>query len=108
MSATLSKPLEQYFTAKNHHDLDAMLAPFSEQAVVKDEGREIRGRAAVRQWMEEATRKYRDTVEVIDVAEADGSTVVTGLVSGTFPGSPVQLHFAFSLEGGQIARLECW
>jgi hypothetical protein len=43
---------------------------------------------------------------VTDVAEADGKTVVTGLVSGTFPGSPVRLRFHFTIEGDKIARLE--
>jgi hypothetical protein len=108
MSAILPEPLAAYFAAKNRHDIDAMLAPFAEEAVVKDEGQERRGLAAIRQWMEETTRKYRDTVEVTDVAEAEGATVVTGLVSGNFPGSPAVLHFAFTLERGKIARLECW
>jgi ketosteroid isomerase-like protein len=106
MSATLPEPLSAYFAAKNRHDIDAMLAPFSADAVVKDEGRERRGRAAIREWMEETTRKYRDTVEVTGAIEADGSTVVTGLVSGSFPGSPAVLHFAFTLEGGKVVRLE--
>ena len=106
MSATLPEPLSVYFGAKNRHDIDAMLAPFSADAVVKDEGRERVGLAAIREWMEETTRKYRDTVEVTDVAEADGRTIVTGLVSGTFPGSPAQLRFAFTLEDGKIVRLE--
>jgi hypothetical protein len=106
MSATLPEPLSAYFAAKNRHDIDAMLAPFSEQAVVKDEGQERRGLAAIRAWMEQTTRKYRDTVEVTGAIEADGSTVVTGLVSGSFPGSPAVLHFAFTLEGGKVVRLE--
>jgi ketosteroid isomerase-like protein len=106
MPATLPAPLAAYFSAKNRHDIDAMLAPFSEQAVVKDEGQERRGRAAIREWMEETTRKYRVTVEVIDVAEADATTIVTGLVAGNFPGSPAQLRYSFHLDGGRIARLE--
>ena len=31
---------------------------------------------------------------------------MTALVSGTFPGSPAQLRFAFTLDGGEIARLD--
>jgi ketosteroid isomerase-like protein len=108
MSATLPEPLAAYFAAKNRHDIDAMLAPFAAHAVVKDEGQERRGLAAIRQWMEETTRKYRPTFEVTDIAEADGATVVTGLVSGTFPGSPAVLHFAFTLDDGKIAHLKCW
>jgi hypothetical protein len=105
MSA-LPEPLSAYFAAKNRHDIDAMLAPFAADAVVKDESRERRGHRAIREWMEETTRKYRDTVEVTGSIEADGSTVVTGLVSGSFPGSPAVLRFAFTLEGGKVVRLE--
>ena len=107
MSASLPEPLSAYFTAKNRHDIDGMLAPFSDQAVVEDEGREMRGLPAIRAWMEETTRKYRVTAEVTNVAEAAGRTVVTALVSGTFAGSPATIRFAFVLEGGKIAHLTC-
>jgi ketosteroid isomerase-like protein len=106
MSARLPDPLTTYFTAKNRHDIDAMLMPFSEEAVVKDEGQERRGHAAIREWMEETTRKYRVTVEVTDVVETDGKTIVTAMVSGNFPGSPARLRYAFTLGGGKVARLE--
>jgi hypothetical protein len=106
MSTTLPEPLSAYFDAKNRHDIDAMLAPFAADAVVKDEGEERRGLAAIRAWLEETTRKYRDTVEVTDVAEGGGRTVVTAMVSGTFPGSPVQLRFAFTIGNDRIGRLE--
>jgi hypothetical protein len=45
-------------------------------------------------------------VEVLDVAQTDGRTIVTGRVSGDFPNSPIQLHYVFSVNGGKIERLE--
>lgn len=106
MATSLPAPLSAYFAAANDHDIDAMLAPFAEEAVVEDEGRLRRGRAAIRQWMDETTRKYGVTVEVLDVAQTESKTVVTGLVSGNFPGSPARLHYAFAIDGEKIARLE--
>jgi hypothetical protein len=106
MPTTLPAPVAAYFSAKNKHDIDAMLAPFAETARVKDERKERVGRAAIRAWMDETTRKYRDTVTVIGVSEKDEKTVVTGRVAGDFPGSPVDLRYDFGLEGGKIARLE--
>jgi hypothetical protein len=106
MSTKLPEPIEAYFTATNRHDIDAMLAPFAETARVKDEGQERRGTAAIREWLEETTRKYNFTVAVLGTAEADGQTVVTGRVSGTFPGSPADLRHFFTLDGGKIAHLE--
>jgi hypothetical protein len=106
MSTTLPSPLQQYFMARNRHDIDAMLALFAETATVRDEGRVHAGRAAIRAWMEDTTGKYRPTAEVTGLT-ADGTTVrVAALVSGTFPGSPAALHFVFTVDGDRIERLE--
>jgi len=106
MSMDLPKPVAAYFAGSNAHDAGACVACFTDEAVVRDEGRERRGTAAIRAWKEEVTRKYRPAVEVIAVAQADGETVVTGRVSGNFPGSPVDLRYAFTLAGEKISRLE--
>ena len=83
-----------------------MLAPFTGAAIVMDEGQERRGLAVIREWMEETTGKYGVTVEVFDVAETTGNTMVTGRVFGNFPGSPVDLRYAFIRDGEKIVRLE--
>ena len=83
------------------------MACFSDTAIVHDEGRERRGRDAIRAWTQETDRKYHPKTEVLDVVTVAADTVlVTGRVSGTFPGSPVDLRYAFTLEGDKIARLQ--
>ena len=106
MSLELPEPVAAYFAGSNAHDAGACVACFADDVVVRDEGREWRGVAAVRAWKEEVSRKYRPSVEIIAVAEADGRTIVTGRVTGDFPGSPVDLRYAFTLAGEKIARLE--
>jgi len=106
MRKELPPPLAAYYEANNRHDIDAMVAPFAEDAVVRDEGREHHGRAAIRSWIEDTTRKYRVTVDIKQVGAADDRLIVSGLVSGDFPGSPAMLRYAFSLSGSKIARLE--
>jgi len=107
MNTKLPEALERYFRAVNEQDLDGMLAAFAEDAVVKDEGKTRRGQKAVREWIEEVTEKYHPKFELADVVdEGAGATVVTGLVSGTFPGSPVRLRYAFKIDAGKINRLE--
>ena len=106
MDAKLPRPLADYFSATNAHDVAAMSAPFAEHAVVKDEGREHRGLPEIREWMRETIRKYDVRVEPMEVREADSSTVVTGRVSGNFPGSPITLRYRFAFEGHGISRLE--
>ena len=107
MKTKLPEPLEAYFDAVDREDMDAMLTPFAASAVVKDEGKTRTGRVAVREWIEEVTEKYHPRFVIEDVVEEGGGTiVVTGLVSGTFPGSPVRLRYAFSLNAGEITHLE--
>ena len=106
MSKQLPLPLASYYEAKKQHDINGMLAPFAEDAVVKDEGQEHHGRAAIRSWMEHTTRKYRISVDVKQIEPVDDRLIVSGLVSGDFPGSPAMLRYAFTLSGSQIARLE--
>jgi Uncharacterized conserved protein len=106
MPTELPKPLAAYFAAVNTRDIDAMLAPFAESATVKDEGQERRGRAAIREWIVETTTKYGVTIEVLEVAGMAPNITVTGHVSGNFPGSPIDLRYAFILDGQRIARLE--
>jgi len=107
MTATkLAQPVADYIAAANAHDIDAATACFSRTAMVHDERRERRGITAIREWVVEVSEKYRPTVEVLGVAERDGRTVVTGRVSGNFPGSPVELRYAFTVTRGKIDRLE--
>ena len=39
-------------------------------------------------------------------ATTDGKTVVTGRVSGTVPGSPVEIRYALTPAGDKVSRLE--
>jgi ketosteroid isomerase-like protein len=107
MSVPLTPPLARYFAATNDRDVEGVLAVFAARAVVRDEGQDHRGAVAIRAWVEETIRKYDFTVAPTGVAELDdGTTVVTGLVSGNFQASPVSLRHAFTLDGERITRLE--
>jgi hypothetical protein len=102
----LPTPIAAYFKARNEFDIDAIVAAFEQNAVVKDENAEHRGLPAIRSWVEETTRKYHAKVEPTESRKSGGKTVVSGLVSGDFPGSPVSLEHAFTLSGQLISRLE--
>lgn len=107
MSVKLSSTLARYFAATNDHDVDGMLVLFTDRALVKDEGQDHRGSVAIRNWIRETIRKYDFKVEPTDVVELDDRTaVVTGMVSGNFPGSPLSLRHEFTLDGEKIAHLE--
>lgn len=105
-TTNLPRPVATYIAAANAQDTNAVAACFSEGAAVLDEGQNRQGTAAIREWAEEVSRKYHPTVEVIDVADTDGRTILAGRVSGEFVGSPVELRYVFTLNEGKIARLE--
>lgn len=106
MLPILPTPIATYFEAKNAHDIDAMLAVFSDQASVRDEGRDMVGHPAIRDWMEKTSRKYRVAVQPTAIDQPEAQSIVTATVSGTFPGSPVQLRFRFAIAGEKITHLE--
>ena len=104
MNTKLPQPIANYFQAANAHDTDALVAAFADDALVTDENREHRG-AAIREWSEHVNKEYKPGAEVIDIAQIGDTAVVTAMVSGTFPGSPIQLRYSFTLEGDKIATL---
>jgi len=105
MTVVLPSPVADYITAKNRHDIEAMLAPFAEDARVHDEGEVLQGREAIRGWMEETTRKYRVTVAPERLTQEGGVSVTSATVSGDFPGSPARLTYCFTLAADRIAAL---
>jgi SnoaL-like protein len=62
MPLDLPAPLPNYFASANAYDVDAMLSAFSDDAEIRDEGRHMIGRATIREWIDETTRKYRITI----------------------------------------------
>ena len=105
MTLDLPGPVAAYFAADTEGG-EAVGRCFTEDAVVKDEGRAHRGPAAIRRWKEDASTKYQYTSEPLACERRDGTVVVTSRLTGTFPGSPVSLRFVFVLEGDAIASLE--
>lgn len=101
----LPQPIADYFEADNQ-GTDTVVACFTPQAVVIDEGQMHKGLAAIAAWKTAASSEFSYAVEPIEVAQTDGRYVVTGNVSGAFPGSPVQLRYSFDLAEEKIARLE--
>jgi hypothetical protein len=104
MTLELPGPVAAYFAA-DKEDSGAVARCFTEAAVVEDEGRTHRGRAAIQNWKEEASARYQYTCEPFACEQRDGTVVVTSRLTGTFPGSPVNLRFFFALQGDKIASL---
>ncbi len=102
---SLPEPIADYFNA-DKRDGEAVARCFTTQAIVKDEGRTYSGLEAIRAWKTAASAKYTYTSEPFALEQKDGRYIVTSRLTGNFPGSPVDLRYAFRLERGKIANLE--
>lgn len=102
----LPAPIEAYFAA-DQLDGEAVSECFTQTAVVKDEESAYHGRAEIKQWKTESSKKYEYTSEPHTCEEKeDGTVVVTSTLTGNFPGSPVDLRFIFKLVVDKIESLE--
>ena len=108
MSLELPEPIDAYFAADRAErgDGEAAARCFTDDAVVRDEGSTYTGRAAIRKWKADSSNKYDYTSEPIGLEEQDGRIIVTSRVTGSFPGSPIDLRYFFGLDGDRIAFLE--
>ena len=106
MDITLPAPIDIYFASENAHDPSAIDRCFAADAIVRDEGRSIKGVAAIKAWRVETGEKYRHTVEPLGLSLQDGRVVVLSMISGEFPGSPIRLEHIFKIDGDRITSLE--
>lgn len=106
MTVQLPKAVAAYFAADRKGGAEATSHCFTPDAVVIDEGNRHVGRDAIRQWRTRASAQYTYTVEPFDLLEEGGRIVVASHLVGNFPGSPVDLRYAFELDGDRISRLE--
>ena len=95
-----------YLAAEQAKDSETLGQCFREDAVVRDEGREHRGVAAIRAWHREANAKFRYVVEPLEASVTGAAVVVRARVTGDFPGSPVEMRFNFTVSQDRIGSLE--
>ena len=77
-----------------------------DDAEVADEGNVRRGPDEIRAWREQTRSAYGYTAEVLGADVEDDSYIVATRLTGSFPGSPVEMPYRFTLRGGLIGRLE--
>lgn len=106
MTLSLPAPIAGYFSADASGDAGAVAAWFTQDAIVKDEGKEHRGLDAIRAWKANASHEYSYTTKPFAIEDEGDRLIVTSHVEGNFPGSPVDLRYFFVLRDEKIAALE--
>ena len=99
----------EYIAAVNAFDEDAMVATFADDALVNDTHREFWGSDAIRRWAAKEIVGDRVTLEVTEVIEHYGQTIVRGRYDGDYDKNnlPDELILTsyFTVHDGKIVSL---
>jgi len=98
--------IRRYFELDADRDIDSIVALFSTDASVVDEGEARHGIAEIRAWQIGPASKYTYTTQILDtVALEPERYLITGRLTGDFPGGTAELKWDFTVTGGRITRL---
>jgi hypothetical protein len=98
--------ITEYFEHQTDKNTEKLVACFTTDASVTDEGKTMIGHPAIRAWKEGVTAAFVYTVSVTGTEHlTDENYAVTAELEGNFPGSPVQLRYRFTLRDNLIAAL---
>ena len=98
--------VSSYFERDAQRDIDGIVALFTGDATVTDERATHRGTDEIRAWQLGPASKYEYRTEIKGgEALGPGRYVVTGRLTGSFPGGSADLRWDFAVEGDLIARL---
>jgi hypothetical protein len=108
-TATLPPVVAGHIDAVNAHDEDAIVATFADDALVNDAHREFWGTEAIRRWVAREMTGDQVTIDVTEVIEHHGDTIMRGRYDGTFDKTnlPEELILTnyFTVRGGKIVSL---
>ena len=109
MTTQLSGPVAEYIAAINAFDADAAVATFVADAYVNDARREINGIDAIRRWITKEMVGDSVTMEVREVVNHYGETIVRSRYDGTYDKTnlPDELIMSdyFSVRDGKIVSV---
>ena len=107
MSLPETSVITRYFEADARRDIDDIVALFSDEAVVVDEGQTYHGPKEIRGWRERVASAYQYTTQVHTTKRLDEkSSLVTGRLTGNFPGGTAELQWRFTISNDLINHLE--
>jgi hypothetical protein len=106
MPLQMPEPLTRYFEHDALRDVEAIVAVFADDATVTDEGETRQGVAEIRAWQLGPASAYSYRTELRDTEQLGPDRyLVTGRLSGNFPGGTADLTWDFTIAGNKISRL---
>ena len=108
-TTTLAPVLAEFIAAVNAFDEDAIVATFADDALVNDVHREFWGTEAIRSWVAREMTGDQVTIDVTEVIEHHGDTIVRGRYDGDYDKTnlPDELILTsyFTIRDGKIVTL---
>jgi hypothetical protein len=108
-TTALAPVLAEYIAAVNAFDEDAIVATFTDDALVNDAHREFWGIEAIRRWVARELVGDRVTVAVSEILDHHGDTIVRGRYDGDYDKTnlPDELILTsyFTVRDGKIVTL---
>jgi hypothetical protein len=105
----LAGPIARYLRAVNTGAREDFSASFTDDAVVVDVSRELRGPDAIAAWAAADIFAAHVQFDVLDVTERQGRTIVRIGIDGTFDRTglpnPLVMTHEFTVANGKIAEL---
>ncbi|WP_254206935.1 nuclear transport factor 2 family protein [Nocardia alni] len=109
MTASLPPVVADYLAGVNNFDVEAIVATFAPDAYVNDARREINGIEAIRAWVSKEMVGDQVTMQVREVVDHYGDTIVRSRYDGTYDKTnlPDELVMSdyFSVRDGKIVSL---
>jgi hypothetical protein len=109
MTSEIPGVVAEHIAAVNAFDAEAIVATFTPDAYVNDNRREIVGIDAIRHFVEKEIVGDRVTMDVCDVVDHHGDTIVRARYDGTYDKTnlPDELILSnyFSVRDGKIVSL---
>ena len=106
---SLPGQIDKYLRAVNAGAADEFLSTFADDALVVDVNRELHGLKAITAWADTDIFGAHVHLDVLDVTERQGRTIVTVKVDGTFDRTglpdPLVMNHEFKLAEGRITEL---
>lgn len=102
----LPETVRTYLAAHDNGDNDRVLATFTADAVVTDEGHDHAGREQIESWLNGPASEFTYTTEFTSATMIDANRAdVLQRLEGNFPGGVADLHYRFTMDGELISRL---
>jgi hypothetical protein len=98
--------IRRYFLLDAEREIDSIIALFTDDATVIDEGETRHGTMEIRAWQKGPASQYTYTTDVLATEALTAHRfVVTGRLTGNFPSGTTELKWDFTIAGDQINRL---